>query len=114
MKFESIKNKIWSLKNFGPLKVEPKNFKKCNFYNIFTTISQINLNSKLLPVVIGGQKSDFCGRFKLELVKTTHLRYVIKMLKKYYEHSTSKKLSKQIQFSPKAQIKCLSVCLVPN
>ena len=36
--------------------------------------------SKLLPVVIGGQKSDFCGRFKLELVKTAYLGFVIKVL----------------------------------
>ena len=39
----------------------------------------IFLTNKLLLVVIGGQKSDFCGRFKLELVKIAHLRFVVKV-----------------------------------
>ena len=34
-KFEPIKNKTWSLQNFGPLKVEPKNFKKMQFLQYF-------------------------------------------------------------------------------
>ena len=36
-KFEPVKNKIWSFQNFGLLKIEPKNCKKCYIHNIFTT-----------------------------------------------------------------------------
>ena len=72
------------------------------------------MTSKLLLAVIRGQKSDFYDRFKLELVKTAHLGFVVKMSWKCWECNTSKKLPKQIQFSPKAQIKCLSMCLASN
>ena len=68
----------------------------------------------MLLVVIGEQKSDLCGKFKLELVKIAHLGFVVKVSQKCCERNTSKKLPKQIQFSPKAQIKCLSVCLAQN
>ena len=35
--------------------------------------SQQIISSKLLQVVIGGQKSSFIGKFKLELIKIYHL-----------------------------------------
>ena len=37
------------------------------------------MTSKLLLAVIRGQKSDFYDRFKLELVKTAHLGFVVKV-----------------------------------
>ena len=60
----------------------------------------------MLLAVIRGQKSDFYGRFKLELVKTAHLGFVVKVLWKYCEHKTSQKLPKQIQFSPNQMFNC--------
>ena len=38
------------------------------------------LSSKLLLAIVGGQKSDFCDKFKLKLVKTTHLGFIVKVL----------------------------------
>ena len=81
---------------------------------IFTIFSQQFhkeiLSSKLLLAVISGQKIDFYGRLKLELVKTTHLGFVVKVSWKYCERTTSKKFPKQIQFSPKKPNK-MSKCV---
>ena len=44
----------------------------------------------MLLVVIGEQKSDLCGKFKLELVKIAHLGFVVKVLQKCCERNTSK------------------------
>ena len=55
LKLESIKNKIWSLQNFGKLKIEQKYYKKYYVYNIFT------INSKKLLLLISGQKNNFSG-----------------------------------------------------
>ena len=46
----------------------------------------------MLLAVISKQKSDLCSRFKLELVKTTHLGFVVKVLWKCYERKTSQKV----------------------
>ena len=45
---------------------------KCYVYDIFTT------NSKW-KVIISGQKSNSSGGFKLNLVTTYHLRFVVKV-----------------------------------
>ena len=45
-----------------------KNNKKKN--DTFTTLSQQILSGRLLLAVIGEQKSNFSGEFKLELVTT--------------------------------------------
>ena len=47
-------------------------------------------------VVTGKQKNNFNGKFKLELVKTYHLGFVVKVLQKCCEHITFQKLPKQI------------------
>ena len=41
------------------------------------------------------KNNNFNGKFKLELVKTYHLDFVVKMLQKYCRYSTSQKLPKQ-------------------
>ena len=46
---------------------------KCIVHDIFTTISK-------WKVVISGQKSNSSGGFKLKLVTTYHLRFVVKVL----------------------------------
>ena len=46
-------------------------------------------------VVTGKQKNNFNGKFKLELVKTYQLGFVVKVLQKYCGYSTSQKLFKQ-------------------
>ena len=38
-----------------------------------TTFSQQIISSKLLQVVIDGQKNSFIGKFKLELIKIYYL-----------------------------------------
>ena len=40
---------------------------------MFTTFSQQIISSRLLQVVIGVQKSNFIGKFKLELITIYHL-----------------------------------------
>ena len=40
---------------------------------MFTTFSQQIISSKLLQVVIDGQKNSFIGKFKLELIKIYYL-----------------------------------------
>ena len=58
------------------------------FCNIF-------IRNPKLQVVTSKKKNDFNGKFKLELVKTYQLGFVVKVLQKYCGHSTSQKLSKQ-------------------
>ena len=53
-----------------------------NFYNIFTT------NFKWLVVIIRLKKSNLSVKFKFELIITNHMWFVVKMLWKYYGHST--------------------------
>ena len=57
----------------------PYNKVKC-LYNNFTTLSQQNIHGRLLWVVIGEQKNNFNDRFKLEPIKTYHLKFVVKTL----------------------------------
>ena len=40
-------------------------------------------------------ENNLSGKFKLEPVKTYHLGFVVKVLQKCFEHSTSQKLTKQ-------------------
>ena len=47
---------------------------------LFHNIIQQILNGKLLLTVIGGQKSNFNGEFKLKLVTILHLGFVVKIL----------------------------------
>ena len=47
---------------------------------MFTTFSQQIINDRLLLVVMGGQKSNLSCRFKLELITTNHLWFIVKML----------------------------------
>ena len=65
-----------------------KNCKKYIIHNIFVT------NPKQY-VITGKQKNNFNDKFKLEPVKTYHVGFVVKVLQKSCEHSTSQKLSKQ-------------------
>ena len=46
---------------------------KCYVHNIFTTLSQQILNSKLLLVIMGGKKSNLNCEFKLEPITTFHI-----------------------------------------
>ena len=45
-----------------------------------TIFLQQILSSRLLLAIIGEQKSNFSCEFKLELITTYHLRFVVKML----------------------------------
>ena len=47
---------------------------------MFMTFSQQIISSKLLQVVIGGQKNSFIGKFKLEPITIYHLWFVLKVL----------------------------------
>ena len=75
------------------MKIEPKNCDKCYIHDIFTS----------------EQKDNFIANFKLEPITIYQLGFVMKVLRKCCRHSTSQKLPKHIQISPKAQIKCLIV-----
>ena len=44
------------------------------------TFSQQIISSKLLQVVIDGQKNSFIGKFKLELIKIYYLWFFMKVL----------------------------------
>ena len=57
---------------------------------MFTIFSQI-----FYIIVIGGQKSNFSGRIKLEPITTCHLDFVMKMLLKCCRRSTHQKLFKE-------------------
>ena len=46
---------------------------KCYVHNIFTTLSQQILSSKLLLVIMGGKKSNLNCEFKLEPITTFHI-----------------------------------------
>ena len=46
---------------------------KCYVNNIFTTLSQQIINGRLLLIVIGGEKSNLSGKFKLNPITTYHL-----------------------------------------
>ena len=47
---------------------------------MFTIFLQQILSTKLLWVVISKQKNNFCGSFKLKLITTCHLQFVVKVL----------------------------------
>ena len=44
------------------------------------TFSQQIISSKLLQVVIGGQKSSFIGKFKLKPITIYYILFVMKVL----------------------------------
>ena len=58
---------------------------------ILTLLQQI-LSVRLLWV---GKKRNLSCRFKLELITTYHMWFVVKILRKYYEYKTSKKKKKE-------------------
>ena len=43
--------------------------------------------------IVSRQKSDFCGKFKLDLIKIAYLGFVVKMSWKCYECNTSSKIA---------------------
>ena len=47
---------------------------------MFMTFLQQIISSKLLQVVISGQKNSFIGKFKLESITIYHLYFVMKVL----------------------------------
>ena len=49
-------------------------------HNIFTILSQQMLSDRLLLVVIGGQRNNLSCGFKLELIITYYLWFVMKIL----------------------------------
>ena len=88
------------------LNVEPKNYEKCYIHNIFSTLSQYILSSRLL--LVDKKKKKISDMFKLELVKTYYLGFDVLVLQKCCGCNTFKNfLNKQI--SLKVQIKCLIV-----
>ena len=50
-------------------------------HNIFTTLSEQMLSDKLLLVVIGRQRNNLSYGFKLELIITYHLWFIMKILR---------------------------------
>ena len=48
--------------------------------SIFTTLSQQILDGRLLLTVMSGQKSNLICEFKLELIITFHLWFVMKII----------------------------------
>ena len=63
----------------------------------------------MLLAINSEQKDNFIGRFQLEPITIYHLGFVIKVLRKFCEHSISQILAKQMQISPKAQGKFIIV-----
>ena len=53
---------------------------KCYVHNIFTTFSQQIVNGSLLLIVMSEQKTNLSCEFKLELITTYHMWFVVKML----------------------------------
>ena len=53
---------------------------KCYVYNIFTIFSQQIVSGSLLLVVMSEQKTNLSCEFKLELITTYHMWFVVKML----------------------------------
>ena len=50
-------------------------------HNIFTTLSEQMLSDRLLLVVIGRQRNNLSYGFKLELIITYHLWFIMKILR---------------------------------
>ena len=50
-------------------------------HNIFTTLSEQILSDRLLLVVIGRQRNNLSYGFKLELIITYHLWFIMKILR---------------------------------
>ena len=50
-------------------------------HNIFTTLSEQMLSDRLLLVVIGRQRNNLSCGFKLELIITYHLWFIMKILR---------------------------------
>ena len=50
-------------------------------HNIFTTLSEQMLSDRLLLVVIGKQRNNLSYGFKLELIITYHLWFIMKILR---------------------------------
>ena len=90
------------------LNIEPKNYEKCYIHNIFSTLSQYILSSRLLLVDTKKKKKKISDMFKLELVKTYYLGFDVLVLQKCCGCNTFKNcLNKKI--SLKVQIKYLIV-----
>ena len=51
------------------------------FHNIFTTLSEQMLSDRILLVVIGKQRNNLSYGFKLELIITYHLWFIMKILR---------------------------------
>ena len=60
-------------------------------------------------LLIVNKKDNFINKFQIELITTYYLEFVIKVLRKFCEHSISQILAKQMQISPKAQGKFIIV-----
>ena len=66
--------------------------KKRNVISII--FSQQILSGMLLLVIINEQKSTLNDRFKLELITTYHIRFIVKILPIYYRRNASSKKKK--------------------
>ena len=53
---------------------------KCYVDNIFTTFSKLIINNRLLLNVMDKVKNNLSCKFKLELITTYHLGFIVKIL----------------------------------
>ena len=67
-------------------------YEKCYIYNIFIILIQQILSGRLLLTIICEQKNNFSDESKLKSITSYNLKFVIKMLLKYYVLNTSHKI----------------------